>query len=680
MSTMNPDLLAGVDVGGTFTDVVIRSADGGLVATGKVPSTPEDQSVGILQGFEALDVDPRDVGVIVHGTTVATNALIEGRGARAALLTTRGFTDVIELRNRHRPHMYGLVGDFEPLIPRERRFAIEERVLADGSIVSDVTEDDVARAIDAALAEDIEAIGIGLLHAYANPANEQRVAEIVRDQVPEMYVCTSSEISAEVREYERFSTLAANACLMPLMSRYLERLDRQLSAAGFTGSLLIVQSNGGVAAAAEAARQPVNLVLSGPAAGVTAAQAVARTLSTDELVALDMGGTSLDLSVVRGGTPRFRRETAIRYGVPLRLQMTDITTVGAGGGSIAHLDARGILQVGPESAGAQPGPACYGRGGKRPTVTDANVVLGRLGVSARLGGEVHLDERAASDALKRELGQPLGLDAVQAAVAVTDLVANNIVGHIRRCTVDEGLDPRQMSLVSFGGAGGLHAGQVLKELELREVVVPALPGVLSAAGCTTSEFKHDYAQTLFVPLDELDADLLPKVVAHHEAQGQSLLAKEGVDAEDVRVEVRVDMQYRGQTHTVLVPLSVEALDAASVQAAFEVAYSRRFGRTLAMPPVLVTLRTTVVGARRGTESLPAHEPVHEDPDAADVPTRRVHTGHDWVETPVMDRQQLPSGWQASGPLLVEQKDTTIYVDPGLSARVDAHGQLILERS
>jgi len=673
------ELLAGVDVGGTFTDLVVRDEEGSLVASGKVPTTPEDQSIGILAGFRELGIEPSRIGVLVHGTTTATNALIEGRGARAALLTTRGFTDVIELRNRHRPNMYGLTGTFEPLVPRDLRFPVDERMDARGRAVTPLSRDSLLASLKRAVALEVTAVAIGFLHAYANPAHELEAADVVRQEYPDLLVCTSHEVSPEVREYERFSTLVANAVLMPLVSRYVARLESRLKEAGFAGQLLIVQSNGGVTIAEEAARFPVNLVLSGPAAGVTAAQAVALARGDREVIAMDIGGTSLDLSIIRDGAPRTRRETEIRYGVPIRLPMIDIVTAGAGGGSIARLDERGILNVGPQSAGSVPGPACYGRGGRLPTVTDANVALGRLADGASLGGEVVLDRSLALAAIEEHVASPLGIDVIDAARAILQILTDNIAGHIRRSTVDVGFDPREMAMVSFGGAGGLHAGEVLMRLELESVVMPALPGVFSAVGCTSSEYRHDYASTLFASLASTSRSDLDDIVEQHRSLGEVLLQREGVARQDVRVEVSADMQYDGQTHTILVPLSYSDLGSDTILRSFEAEYVRRFGRTLTMDPTLVTLRSSVVGRRPGSGDLPTMEP---STDAAPTtwPERDVHAGPGWMRAPVLQRSDLPVGWASTGPAVIEQGDTTVFVDPGLAVHVDGAGQLILRKA
>lgn len=673
------ELTAGVDVGGTFTDLVVRDRDGSLIASGKVPTTPEDQSIGILGGFRHLGVSPHDIGVLVHGTTTATNALIEGRGARAALLTTHGFTDVIELRNRHRPNMYGLTGTFTPLVPRNLRFPIRERMDARGRIVTPLSRDDLLAALDRAVKNDVTAIAIGFLHAYANPEHELEAAAVVREEHSGLLVCTSHEVSPEVREYERFSTLVANAVLMPLVSRYVSRLEDRLRESGFAGQLLIVQSNGGVTIAEEAARFPVNLVLSGPAAGVTAAQAVAVTSQSPQVIAMDIGGTSLDLSIIRDGAPRTRRETEIRYGVPIRLPMIDIVTAGAGGGSIAWLDERGILNVGPQSAGSVPGPACYGRGGQLPTVTDANVVLGRLADGSNLGGEVMLDRALAIEAIEEHIAKPLGIDVIDGARAILEILTDNIAGHIRRCTVDVGFDPREMTMVAFGGAGGLHAGEVLLRLELNSVIMPSLPGVFSAVGCTSSEYRHDYARTLFSPLEQTTVNLLDSVVSEHRALGEVLLEREGVAREDVRLEVNADMQYDGQTHTILVPLDHRELSKLAIQRNFEKEYVRRFGRTLTMDPTLVALRTSVVGRRPGAGDLPVAEAASQAAPSS-PPHREIRTASGWVAAPVLQRDELPFGWSAIGPAIIEQGDTSVFVDPGLSVKVDGAGQLILRKA
>lgn len=677
MTQMITGAVAGVDVGGTFTDLVVRDARGFVVAAGKAPTTTGDESKGVIDAFEAQHVDVSQVDVIVHGTTVATNALIEGPDVRTALITTEGFRDVIELRNRHRPHMYGLTGTFEPLIPRDRRFEVRERTGADGSVVKPVDREEVTRVIEEALPHDIEAIAIGFLHAYVNPEHERVVEAWVRDSAPHLYVCTSHAVNTEVREFERFSTLAANAALMPLVSRYLRRLDERLRALGFAGQLLVVQSNGGVTDIDHAAQTPVNLVRSGPAAGVSAALELVAARDLAEFVSFDMGGTSLDLSIIRDGKPRHERQAEPTYGMPLRVQMIDVVTAGAGGGSIATLDERGILQVGPHSAGAVPGPACYGRGGQQPTVTDANVVLGRLGQESSFGGgSVRLDPQAAATAIDTQLAPGLNMDAVAAADAILQILATNVAGQIRRITVDEGFDPRGMGLLCFGGAGGLHASPVLQELELCEVVIPPMSGVLSAVGCMTSDFRHDFAQGLLAPLADLSADALERLVGEHIAEGRRMLEREAVADESVSVEVHGDMQYQGQTHTLLVPLEPQELSPAALKKRFESEYVRRFGNVLDTPITLMTLRTAVIGRRAVAAQTPA---TPSDADPRPSQTRPVYAGGSWHPTPLYARATLPAGWQSTGPLIITDPDTTVFVEPGLTLEVSDHQHLLIRR-
>lgn len=671
-------IVVGVDTGGTFTDLVVVDSIGGTTRIAKVSSTPADQSVALLNGLERLELAPEEIDLIVHGTTAATNALIEGKGGKAALLATKGFRDVIELRNRHRPDMYGLTGMFEPLIPRNLRFDVKERISARGEVLVPLAEDEVRDVVAAALAEGVESIAISFLHSYVDGTHEQRAAAIIRQMWPNAEISISSELLPEVRELERTSTTATNAFLQPVLSRYLRRLLVRLEDEGFQGLLLVIQSNGGVMSAFEAVERPVNTLLSGPAAGVSAAMSVGLGEGEQDILTLDMGGTSLDVSVILDGQARLARQSEIRYGIPVRTQMIEILTAGAGGGSVARLDERQILTIGPESAGADPGPACYGRGGDRPTVTDANLVLGRIDPASPLGEgvDLELDAELARRAIDRHIGRPLALETVEAAAAILSVAVEKIAGYLRKVTISEGLDPRTMGLVAFGGAGPLHAGAVLQAMKFASVMIPPCPGVLSAQGCVAADFRHDFVQTVYRPLSKLTSTDLPKIRNEHVRRGSAMLQREGVEEANTRVEVRADIAYRGQTHSLLVALDSDMLGATAVRERFEQAYCQRYGRLLQSDVEFLALRTSVIGRRKGFARAFANG--WQVAGRTSKPNKRaVHFAGEWIDCEVHDRASLEVGETLVGPAVIEQLDTTVVVDPGVRATVRETGCLVL---
>ncbi len=493
---MTGKLIVGVDVGGTFTDLFFLDEASGRSWIGKVPSTRGREADGFLDGVRKGAGDLSQIGTVIHGTTVGTNALLERKGGKAGVIATEGFRDVLEMRRRDRPQTWGLWGQFEPVVPRERRVEARERVLADGTVRTEVDpEEIVARARDL-LARGAEAVAVTFINSYANPHNERIAAQALKSVWPNSYVNISSEILPEIREFERTSTTVLNAYLQPVVADYLDRLEADLTAQGFRGQVLIVQSNGGVMTVEMAKARPVRTALSGPAAGVIAAAHIATSAGFPNVVTGDVGGTSFDVSLIANGETALAAQTAIDFGLVVRTPMIEITTIGAGGGSIASVDRSGLLQVGPESAGAVPGPVCYGQGNDRPTLTDANVVLGRINADRPIGGVLtRLDTEAARRAIARQIGEPLGLDAVAAAEAIVRVANSRMAGAIRLVSIERGHNPRDFALMPFGGGGGLHAGALVKEVGLKAALIPPYPGVTSALGCLIADMRHDFVQT-----------------------------------------------------------------------------------------------------------------------------------------------------------------------------------------
>ncbi|MGY6411092.1 MAG: hydantoinase/oxoprolinase family protein [Alkalilacustris sp.] len=676
--------IIGVDVGGTFTDVFVLDEATGTARVAKVPTTRPDQSGGFLAGIGAHVEDLGRVASVVHGTTAGTNALLERKGARIGIITTQGFRDVLEMRRRDRPRTWGLRGDFEPVVPRDLRLEVPERVLADGTVHTPVDLEAVRAAGQALLERGCAAVAVLFVNAYANPANERAALEALRGLWPNPHVTCSSDILPEIREFERFSTTALNAYLQPEVSGYLARLETALRERGFGGEFLIVQSNGGVMTVDTACRLPVRTALSGPAAGVIAAAHIAESAGFPSVITGDMGGTSFDVALIDGGQAALAAQTSIDFGMVVRSPMIEITTIGAGGGSIAWVDKGGLLNIGPESAGSDPGPVAYGRGNDRPTVTDANIVLGRIDPDRPIGGG-RLDVAAARAAIDAHVGKPLGLATEAAAEAIIRVANARMAGAIRLVSIERGHDPKNFAFMPFGGGGALHAGAMLAETGLARAIIPRYPGVTSAMGCTIADMRQDFVQTLNAATADLDLDHMGAVMRDHAAAGARMLDGAGVAFAGRSLEVELDMAYLGQTHTVAVPLPVEVVDGLpvaptreAISAAFDAAYRAAFGRLLPGGVTRVlNLRSAVIG-RRPKFDLRTLAPQGEG-QAAPRTHRPVHFGG-WVEAAIFDRLSLPVGHEITGPAILEQPDTTILIEPGMTGRVDECGNIILTRA
>ncbi|VVE12649.1 hydantoin utilization protein A [Pandoraea morbifera] len=675
--------IVGVDVGGTFTDLFVLDEAAGVARIVKVPSTRGEEARGFMNGIERVDTQGRGAGgiaTIVHGTTVGTNALLERKVARTGIITTTGFRDVLEMRRRDRPATWGLRGNFTPIVPRDLRLEVDERVLADGTVHTDVDIAQVEAAARQLLEAGCDAVCVFFVNAYANPINEQRAVAAVRTLWPNGNVTAATEVLPEIREFERCSTATLNASLQPVVGSYLTRLESDLKARGFGGELLVVQSNGGIMSRQTACDVPVRTALSGPAAGVIACAAIARAAGFANVVTGDMGGTSFDVSLVAGGEASLSAQTSIEFGMVVRSPMIQIETIGAGGGSIASVDAGGLLQVGPESAGSIPGPACYGRGNTRPTVTDANVLLGRIAADRPLGGGLlaKLDASLAASAIDEHVAKPLGLDVYAAAEAILTVANAKMAGAIRVVSIERGHDPRQFAYMPFGGGGALHVCAMMREVGTTTGIVPRYPGVTSALGCVIADMRHDSVQTLNQPLAALDtADLVARVEALAEAC-QARLDSAGVRFEGVREIVELDMLYVGQSHTVRVPVTREQLDRDGIARAFETAYRDAFGRALEGIPVrIMNLRYARIGVR------PKFDLAVLAPQAGAMPeslgTQRVYHAGQWWDAARYARLDLPVDATVAGPAILEQSDTTIWLEPGFSGRVDALGNLLITR-
>jgi N-methylhydantoinase A len=671
--------LLGIDVGGTFTDLFFLDEATGRVQISKSSTTTGNLSAGLFNAMGNIGISARDVDLFIHGTTIATNALIERKGARCGMIVTAGFRDVLELGRRDRPNPYGMYGMQEPLIPRDMRLEVKERLDFRGEVVEKLDEKAVRKAGRMLRAKGADAVVVCFLHSYANPAHEQRAKEILQELDPNWLVNISSELLPEYYEFERFSTASIHTFVQPMVQKYVEKLKSELSQAGYKRDVLFVQSNGGVMSSALACQRPANLALSGPAAGVTAASYLARVAGFENVISADMGGTSFDVCLIPAGRPRTTEETSIAFRLPLRVSMIDVNTVGAGGGSIAWIDRGGILQVGPESAGAFPGPVAYGRGGKRPTVTDANLVLGRINPDFVLGGErgMRMNREAAAEAILRDIGKPLSLTVEEAATAIIRVANNNMVGRIRVVSVERGYDPRDFALVAFGGAGPLHGAALLKDAGIGRCLVPYYPGVLCALGSAAADVRHDFVRTMMRNIDELDFEDFRALIKETADEGVALIRDEGIPVQEVEVLVEADMAYEGQRHNIRVGLPVE-MTRENIAQRFAEAYAKEYGKALEGIAVrLTTLRITVIGVR---PKLDVGTWVAEGGPLEDALSgrRRVYFDDRYHDTPVYARRKLSAGTEFSGPAIVEQEDTTTVIEPGVSARVDRLGNLILE--
>lgn len=686
MTTSSPKAVVGVDVGGTFTDLFWFDEAAKRFRTAKVPSQRGDEAKGFIAGLTTFG-PVSELASIVHGTTVGTNALLERKGARVGIITTPGFRDALEMRRRDRRQTWGLWGDFVPVAARDCRVEVPERTLADGTIHVAVDREAVREAARALHERGCEALAIIFINAYANPQNERDALEAARAVWPNENIACSSAILPEIREFERSSTTALNATLQPVVGSYLGRLEQALAADGFEGRFHIVQSNGGVMSTATARRLPVRTALSGPAAGVMAAAAIARAAGHPDIITGDLGGTSFDVSLIAGGQAALAAQTTIDFGMVIRTPMIEITTIGAGGGSIARVDAGGLLEVGPESAGSRPGPVCYGQGNTRPTLTDANLVLGRIDGEKPLGTLQRLDVDAARGAIAREIAEPLGLDVMAAAEAIVKIANARMAGAIRLVSIERGHDPAKFMAMPFGGGGALHAGALIHEVGLKGALVPRFPGVTSALGCVIADIRHDGVQTVNLMLEGLDAAALDARMVEAGREAHRIVAEAGLSVERIDVLYELDMHYLGQTHTVSVPLPVTLGEAGTgvtgdvIREAFETAYGAAFSRLLpGIPLRIVTLRTAAIG-RRPAFDLTALAPSDEASlELARRGTRQVYLDGAWRETAIWSRLDLPVGTRIAGPAVFEQPDATVLLDPGLTAEVDALGNLVILRS
>jgi N-methylhydantoinase A len=671
--------VAGIDVGGTFTDLVLVDSATRTVRLAKTPTTLDNQAGGVLNALEAAGADLHTLDLIIHGTTTTTNAVLERTLAKTGLITTTGFRDVLELGRRTRPNPYGMKGDFQPIIPRDLRLEIPERMDAGGNVVTPLDEDALKSALKALIGKGCESLVIHFLHAYANPAHELRAAEIAADIWPNGNITMGHALLSESREFERGVTAAVNASVQPLLRRYVERLADKLAERGYRNDVLVMNGNGGMVSARHVSNEAAKTVMSGPASGVMAAAYTGRRAGITNLLTYDMGGTSTDVALIKGAEPAVSNEIEIEYAMPIHVPMVDVRTVGAGGGSIAKVTAAGLLQVGPESAGATPGPICYGRGGMRPTISDANLLLGRMNPDKlnSVSSKISLDDIRAI--FERDLGKPLGLDATDAAAAVLQIANAKMAGAVRMVSVSLGEDPRDYALFAFGGAGPLHAVAIARELGVPRVLCPSRPGITNALGCVVADLRHDFVNTVNKPLDLADMDAVHALFAHQGEEGRRLIAKEPVEIEELKEIYSVDMQFIGQTHLLRVPLDTPTPSREELRQRFAEAYFNRFHVELPeIRPSLVNVNTSVIGRRKDIDLSLLIDASGRKATLAEAKTGERPVWFDgWVTTPVYWRDHLPADATVTGPAIIEQMDTTIVVEPGDTAAQDRDGNIII---
>jgi len=661
-----------MDIGGTFTDFVVIDEDEQSTSTGKTSTTPASPEQGVLEGIAQVVPELPAISFIVHGTTVGLNAFLERKGTRVLLVMTAGLRDAYSIARHDRKELYTLrYRKPERLVPRRDVYEVGERLRWDGSVDTAFDESSLGPVIAAVKANGIEAVAVCLLHAYVNPEHELEAREVLQRECPGLSVTLSHEIAREWREYERASTAVLNAYVAPRVEGYLRNLENELTARGVQATLHVMQSNGGITTAAKARRQPVQTLLSGPVGGTIGGAALSRAIDRPNLLCIDMGGTSFDLSLIVDGRPTVSTETDLE-GLPILMPLVDIHTIGAGGGSLAWLEAGG-LRVGPQSAGAMPGPACYGRGGTEPTVTDANLFLGRLDPDFFLGGRMRLDEAAAARALHSVAGG-IGLDDSAFAEGMLAIVNANMADAMRTITVRQGIDPRGFSLVAFGGAGPMHAMWLAHELEIREVIVPWSPGTFSAWGMLQTDIRHDVVRSFYRPLAELEGRAVAEVLVELQSEAADLLASEGIVAGDHYFARSADMRYVGQEYTVNVPIGGD-VDLTTVGESFHDAHRVRYGHSTPGAPVeFVNLRLAGFGRIAG-DAAPFRAPSEElDPVAG---RRRATFAGAALDTAVLHRDRLRPGAEFAGPLVIEEQSSTTVVPPGHTMSVDALGNLLI---
>jgi len=675
----------GVDTGGTFTDVSLISEDSGESYVTKVPSTPENSSIGVLNGAKQIILEAgityNDLSFFIHGSTVATNTLLEKKGARTALLTTKGFKDILQIGRQTRPKLYDFrARQSNPLIPRNQRWEIDERVDSRGEIIKEVDEKETQKLINLLEQNNIESVVISFINSFLNSRNEQKVKEIILKHLPHTSVTLSTEVLPEIKEYERTSTAVVNGYVMPKMKYYLEYLERYLKEINIIDELYIMQSNGGIISTEAATKMPVRTMLSGPAGGVITGRDIAEKTKYKNLITIDMGGTSLDTSLIENKVPKYTTDSDIED-YPIHVPMVEMRTIGSGGGSIAWIDSGGALRVGPQSAGAEPGPVCYGKGGMNPTVSDANVILGRINPVAILGGKMKMDLEKAKKVMKEKIAKPLGMTVEEAAEGVLKVVNTNIVRGIRVISVEKGHDTREFSLLAFGGAGPLHAGDIAEELECKNIIVPPDPGIACANGMLIADVRHDYVQSYISVLDIVNKVDLNKKISELYTSAVADLRKEGFTENKMDFHASLDLRYEHQAYEINVPIEDLKTDKNILNQAksnFHQNHKKIYGFNRKEAKLeIVNIRLIGFGRINKPQEKYAKKETKDIKKPNEVTNRDVYFNGSFVKTPIYNRENLYPTTTIKGPSIIEQLDSTVVINPNRTAKIDQYNNIII---
>ena len=671
----------GIDVGGTFTDLIYVDKENNIIEFAKVPTSPKNQAFGVMDAIKKADLKLDQVKLIVHGTTTTTNALLERKLSKTGLITTKGFKDVIELGRRTRPNSYGMQGKFVPIIPRDLRFEVRERVDAKGNVITALNEIEVKQKAEKLLELGCESIVIHFLHSYANNHHEFRAFEIISDFWPNNYITMGHSLLSENREYERGVTAAINASVQPILEKYLRKLENELSIANYKNELLVMNGNGGTISSKMVVNEAAKTVMSGPASGVIAAAHTGQSTGVNNIITYDMGGTSTDVALIIGNQPSVSSDLEVEYGMPVHVPMVDVRTVGAGGGSIAKLNLAGLLEVGPESAGSFPGPICYGNGGTIPTISDANLLLGRLNISKIISNKNKVSIDDIKKIFLKKLSKSLHLDEIKTAEAVIKIANTKMAGAIRMVSISLGVDPRDFTLFAFGGAGPLHASSLAKELGIPKVLVPARPGITNALGCVVADLRQDFTNTLNTPIDKVNILDLHSLFEEQEKKGVELIKKQGLKLTSISSNFSLDMQFIGQTHILRIDLPNSNPDLDYLQKSFEKSYLNRFKVKLSeIKANIVNVNTTIQGHKAPFDISLLNNKLDRrlDLDDALLEYRNVYFKDKFLNTPIYSRDRMPFEFEMKGPAIIEQMDTTILIEPNDKVYGDYLGNMFIE--
>ena len=671
----------GIDVGGTFTDLIYVDKENNIIEFAKVPTSSENQAFGVMDAIKKAKLKLDQVKLIVHGTTTTTNALLERKLSKTGLITTKGFKDVIELGRRTRPNSYGMHGKFVPIISRDLRCEVSERVDARGNVITVLDEIEVKNTAEKLLELGCESIVIHFLHSYANNHHELRALEIISNFWPNNYITMGHSLLSENREYERGVTAVINASVQPILEKYLKKLENELSIANYKNELLVMNGNGGTISSKMVVNEAAKTVMSGPASGVIAAAHTGQSSGINNIITYDMGGTSTDVALIIGNQPSVSSDLEVEYGMPVHVPMVDVRTVGAGGGSIAKLSLAGLLEVGPESAGSVPGPICYGHGGTIPTISDANLLLGRLNISNIISdtNKVSIDD--IKKIFHNKLSKGLLLDEIKTAEAVIKIANTKMAGAIRMVSISLGVDPRDFTLFAFGGAGPLHASSLAKELGIPKVLIPARPGITNALGCVVADLRQDFTKTLNMPIDKVNIQDLHSLFEDQEKRGIESIKKQGLELTNISSSFSLDMQFIGQTHILRIDLPNSYPDKDYLQKSFEKSYLNRFKVRLSeIKANIVNANTTVQGHKVPFDISLLNNKLDKRLNVNDalLEYRKVYFKDKFLSTPIYSRDKMPFEFEIKGPAIIEQMDTTTLIEPNDRVYGDNLGNMFIE--